>query len=50
MVEIDRTEGDCEGECGPIVSEVADWKIGNPTGHYCQKCGHVFAWTGGYEP
>jgi len=47
---IDRTEGDCEGECGPIAYEVADWKMGNPTGVYCDRCGHLFEWRGGYEP
>lgn len=49
-MEIDRSEGNCDEECGPIVSEVADWKHGNPTGHYCQKCGYVFGYTGRYEP
>jgi hypothetical protein len=44
---IDKTEGDCPDRCGPIVIEEADWKPGNPTGHYCQRCGHVFGYEGG---
>lgn len=49
-MEIDKSEGNCDGECGPIVSEVADWKLGNPTGYYCQSCGYTFGYSGGYEP
>lgn len=49
-LDIDKTAGDCDGECGPIVSETADWKFGNPTGHYCNSCGYVFGYTGGFEP
>lgn len=45
-----REEGDCEDKCGPIVYQEADWKPGNPTGVYCDRCGHVFEWRGGYEP
>lgn len=46
--DIDREACACESPL--VVSEVADWKVGNPTGYYCQKCGHFFGWSGGYEP
>lgn len=49
MVDIDRSACDCEGEA-LVCSQVADWKPGNPTGYYCDKCGYVFGYEGGYEP
>jgi len=60
-MEIDNSAGNCDGECvsmpdsptqhsGPIVIEVADWKPGNPVGHYCQHCGYVFGYEGGRGP
>jgi hypothetical protein len=48
-MQIDKSECDCDGNA-LVVSEVADWKLGNPTGHYCQNCGYVFGYTGGYKP
>ena len=48
-VEIDRDACECDGPA-LVASQVATWKLGNPTGYYCENCGHVFGFEGGYEP
>lgn len=48
-LDIDPSECDCDRDA-LVVSEVADWKLGNPTGYYCQRCGYTFGFSGGYEP
>lgn len=48
-LEIDRDACDCDREA-LVVSQVADWMRGNPTTVACDRCGHVFGYTGGYEP
>lgn len=49
QVDVDRAACHCDGPA-LVAYEEADWKPGNPTGVYCDRCGYTFGYYGGYEP